>query len=251
MARLRPAPDPASAAKPEATGTGLAAHPDGGADEGVGEGTGARRAHVAALLFALGIALLCTLLQGTGLIEALRFDRHRIADGAWWRLLSGNFVHLGTSHLVMNLAGLALVVALVWRRFGALEWALVTLLSSLSVGAGLYALNPTIGWYVGFSGTLHGLLVAGCLADLRHFPKSAAALLALIGGKLAWEQLAGALPGSEATAGGRVVVDAHLYGAIGGLLLAPPLLWRRRRRARRSGMARRRTPPAGDTAPPP
>ena len=187
-----------------------------------------------ALLLAAAIALLCVVLQGAGLVEALRFDRTRIAAGAWWRLLSGNFVHLGASHLAMNLAGLALVVALVWRRFGAADWALITLISSLLVGAGLYLLNPGIGWYVGFSGTLHGLLVAGSLADLRHYPRSAGVLLALLAGKLLWEQYAGALPGSEATAGGRVVVDAHLYGAVGGLLVAPPLLRYRRRRARRA-----------------
>jgi len=71
-------------------------------------------------------------------------------------------------------------------------------------------------WYVGFSGTLHGLVIAGALADLRHYPKSAALLLILIIGKLVWEQISGALPGSESVAGGNVVVNAHLYGAIGG-----------------------------------
>ena len=192
----------------------------------------ADRMRARALLFALLVALLCVLLQGAGLVELLRFDRGAIAEGQWWRLLSGNFVHLGTSHLSMNLVGLALVVALVWPGFGAAEWALLTLLSSLVVGAGLYRLNPEIGWYVGFSGTLHGLVAAGCLADLRRYPRSAALLLALVAGKLAWEQLAGALPGSEATAGGRVVVDAHLYGALGGAAVAAPLLlWRRRRHA--------------------
>ena len=179
------------------------------------------------------MALLCALLQGAGLVELLRFDRGEIDAGAWWRLLSGNFVHLGSAHLMMNLVGLALVVSLVWRRFSAAEWIVITLLCSSVVGGGLYALNPEIGWYVGFSGTLHGLIVAGSVADLRHYPRSAAVLLALIAGKLLWEQYAGALPGSEATAGGRVVVDSHLYGAVGGALLAPMLLVLRRLRGRR------------------
>mgnify|MGYP000312098150 CR=1 FL=1 len=187
-----------------------------------------------ALALAATIALLCTLLQGAGLVETLRFDREAIAGGAWWRLLSAHFVHLGTSHLLMNLAGLGLVAALVWERFGAAEWAALTVFSSLAVGVGLLLLNPELGWYVGFSGTLHGLIVAGCLADLRHYPRSAALLLVLVAGKLLWEQLAGALPGSEATAGGRVVVDAHLYGALGGAALAPALLAHRRRRERRT-----------------
>lgn len=190
---------------------------------------GARLANPAIAL-AAGVALLCLVLQATGLVEALRFDRAAIGAGAWWRLITGNFVHLGAGHLAMNLAGLGLVVALVWARFGAAEWALLILLGSLAVGLGLYRLDPAVGWYVGFSGTLHTLIVAGAIADLRVWPRSAALLLALVAAKLLWEQLAGPLPGSESTAGGRVVVDAHLYGAVAGAVLAPPLAWRRRRR---------------------
>ena len=134
----------------------------------------------------------------------------------------------------MNVAGLALVVALVWGQFDAAEWAATVVSGSLVVGLGLYALNPEVAWYVGFSGTLHTLVVAGSIGDLRDYPRSAAALLALVAGKLLWEQVAGALPGSEATAGGRVVVDAHLYGAIAGVALAPALLFRRRRREARA-----------------
>ena len=183
---------------------------------------------------AVAIALSCIALQGAGLVEPLRFDREAIAGGAWWRLLSGNFVHLGAGHLWMNVAGLALVVTLVWGQFDAAEWAATVAFGSGVVGLGLYVLNPGIGWYVGFSGTLHTLVVAGSFGDLRDYPRSAAALLALVAGKLVWEQFAGALPGSEATAGGRVVVDAHLYGAIAGALAAPVLLFHRRRREARA-----------------
>lgn len=184
-------------------------------------------------MLAVGIALLCLLLQGAGLVDVLRFDRAAIENGEWWRLLSGNVVHLGRSHLWMNLAGLGLVVALVWRQFDAIEWAMLCVFASAVVGLGLFRLNPEIAWYVGFSGTLHGLIIAGCLGDLRDYPKSSGVLLALVIGKLIWEQFAGALPGSEATAGGRVVVDAHLYGAVAGAVLAPALLWRRHRRETR------------------
>lgn len=162
------------------------------------------------------LALLCITLQYAGLADILRFERADIESGHWWLLLTGNFVHLGNSHLWMNLAGFGLVVALVWQHFSAKQWLIVIILSSSVVGAGLWQFNPEVYGYVGFSGTLHGLIVAGCLADLRVFPKSAAILLTLIVGKLTWEQIAGALPGSESVAGGSVVVDAHLYGAIAG-----------------------------------
>lgn len=168
---------------------------------------------------ALAIALLCIALQYAGLADFLRFDRAAIDSGQWWLLLTGNFVHLGPNHLWMNLAGLALVVALVWQHFSATQWLLLTIFSSLVVGVGLWLFNPEIQGYVGFSGTLHGLMIAGVLADLRCYPKSAGILLLLVTGKLLWEQIGGALPGSESVAGGLVVVDAHLYGAIAGAVL--------------------------------
>jgi hypothetical protein len=71
---------------------------------------------------------------------------------------------------------------------------------------------------VGLSGVLHGLLVAGLLHGLMTpRRRESAVVLALVFAKLAYEQLAGPLPGSAATAGGAVIVDAHLYGAIAGL----------------------------------
>jgi rhomboid family GlyGly-CTERM serine protease len=175
--------------------------------------------HIAnpALWLAAVIIVLCIALQTVGLESTLRFDRQAIEKGHWWLLLSGNFVHLGSSHLWMNMAGLALIVALVWTQFNVWEWAIIILFSSICVGLGLYLFDHEVNWYVGFSGSLHGLIIAGSLADLKRYPKSAAALLIMVSGKLAWEQLAGPLPGSESVAGGSVVVNAHLYGAIAGL----------------------------------
>lgn len=181
-----------------------------------------------ALWLAVLIAVLCIGLQFAGLAETWRFDRQAIASGAWYLLLTGNFVHLGGGHLWMNMAGFVLIVALVWQHFKAWEWAMVILISSLFVGVGLYVRDPAITWYVGYSGTLHGLIIAGCLADLKHYPKSAALLLIMVIGKLVWEQIAGPLPGSQEVAGGNVVVNSHLYGAIGGAAAASILLGVRR-----------------------
>jgi len=174
--------------------------------------------------------ILCVVLQYSGLENTLRFLREAIADGQWWLLLTGNFVHLGSGHLWMNMAGLVLVAALVWQHFGAVEWAIIVVVSSLAVGAGLYLFDPEIFAYVGFSGTLHGLIIAGAIADLRSYPKSAAILLILVVAKLGWEQIAGPLPGSESVAGGSVVVNSHLYGAVAGAVLGPLLLLLRARR---------------------
>jgi membrane associated rhomboid family serine protease len=92
--------------------------------------------------------------------------------------------------------------------------------------AGLWFLDPDIRWYVGLSGLLHGLLAAGAIGGFRALPGESVVIGALIAAKVGYEQLVGPLPGSESTAGGAVVVNAHLYGALGGVLFA--LLFRRR-----------------------
>ncbi len=177
-----------------------------------------------AVQVAIATAVICIGLQLLGLDQILRFDRQLLQSGNFWLILTGNFVHLNWNHLLLNLAGLILVVLLVWENFNPLEWTVIILVSSLGVGIGLYILDPDVGWYVGFSGTLHGLILAGAIADLRRFPINAAALLLVVCLKLFWEQQFGAMPGSESVAGGKVVVNSHLYGAITGTLIALPLL---------------------------
>ncbi len=152
--------------------------------------------------------------------EWLRFDRQGIRSGEVWRLLTGHFVHLGGPHLALNAAGLALVWYLVGDAYDVRRWALVCLLSVLTMDIGLWVFDPDLQWYVGLSGLLHGILAAGLIVALEKPDIETLALLLLLIGKLAWEQFGGPLPGSEATAGGRVVVDSHLFGAIGGAVAA-------------------------------
>jgi rhomboid family GlyGly-CTERM serine protease len=165
-----------------------------------------------------GILLFCTLFQLADWVEALRFDRKLIDAGELWRLLSANFVHLGYSHLLLNGTGLALVYLLVWQNLSTPQWLWVTTLSVLGVGCGLYWLNPQLGWYVGFSGALHGLLIAGALAEPAERRLQGLLLPGAVAAKLIWEQVAGSLPGTAEMSGGPVIVDAHLYGGIAGLL---------------------------------
>lgn len=165
------------------------------------------------------VALICLLaaLGGDMVQEALRYDREAILHGQIWRLVTGNFLHLTWTHLVLNVAGLALV----WVFFGAFfttrQWVAIIATTSLFTGLGLLALVPSVGWYVGLSGALHGFFTAGCMAELRLKIREGGWLLALIAAKLAWEQYQGPMPGTAALAGGEVIVNAHLYGAITGL----------------------------------
>ena len=160
--------------------------------------------------------------------DLLRFEREAIADLELWRVVTGHLVHLGLSHFLLNVAGLLLVWILAGREFPFRDWLVVGIASVAAIDIGLWLLSPALQWYVGLSGVLHGLLAAGVVAGLGARRPDAMVLGAVLLIKLAYEQFAGPLPGSEAAAGDRVVVDAHLYGAVGGALTAAVLIRVRR-----------------------
>lgn len=166
----------------------------------------------------LGLLALATALQVTGLQNALRYDRIQIDAGQWWRLLTANLVHLGWMHLLLDGAALVLVWLLLGHRFRIWQWLLIAGLSMLGVGAGLYLFDPRLVTYVGLSGMLHGLYAAGTVALARRDKPLALICALLLAGKLAWEQCCGPDPFTAELIGGAIVVNAHLYGAITGLI---------------------------------
>ena len=179
------------------------------------------------------LLLLAAILQASGLGPMLRYSRDAIAAGEIWRLISAHLMHLGAAHLALNAVGTMLAAALIGANLRPLAWAWVWLACALSVSGGLWWLQPEIGWYVGMSGVLHGLIVAGAIAGLGNYRERlfASAILAAIAAKLGWEHWAGAMPGTAALAGGPVITEAHLYGAVGGVVAGAVILARHRLRA--------------------
>ncbi|MCU7842622.1 MAG: rhombosortase [Candidatus Thiodiazotropha sp. (ex Monitilora ramsayi)] len=152
--------------------------------------------------------------------DLLQYQRTAVQTNEWWRLITAHFVHLGWEHLLMNLAGLWLIWHLFVRHENALTGCAFRLpLLALGTSLGLLWLTPEVSWYRGLSGVLHGLLITSLLHQASIQPRSSIALLSLIMTKIAWEQLSGPLPGSESWVAGRVIVDAHLYGGISGVLI--------------------------------
>ena len=157
-------------------------------------------------------------LFGSDMTLWLRFDRNAILSGEIWRLFTGHLAHMSWPHLSMNLLGLALVWGLFDRHLPAKRWLHTVLFTAFGTSLFLLVIDSHLRWYVGLSGVLHGMFIIGCLYDLRGGRWDSKLLLAIIIAKLLWEQLVGPLPGSEVTAGGSVVVDAHLFGALMGLI---------------------------------
>ena len=177
----------------------------------------------------LGICVLLVLPESLGDDGRawLRYERALIADGEWWRLLSGHVVHLGWTHLALNVMGLALMWSLFYEDYALRHWVLILVCSLIAIDCGFFFIERGLRWYVGLSGVLHGVMAAGTLAHLKRREPDAWILLPFLTAKLAYEQLFGTMPYSPEAANGPVVVDAHLYGTLGACLAVMALRLRR------------------------
>lgn len=147
----------------------------------------------------------------------LRYERGALAAGEPWRWLSAHFTHLRWAHVATNMAAVVLIHLIARNALRTIDWVGVTVTAALAIDVGLQLFSAHVDWYVGFSGVSHGLLAAAALALRPGRPVLAVVMFAGLAAKLVWEQVAGAVPGSAATAGGAVIVDAHLYGAVAGV----------------------------------
>jgi rhomboid family GlyGly-CTERM serine protease len=150
----------------------------------------------------------------------LNYDRGAILAGEAWRIVTAHVVHLQWSHLAMNLAGLSLVWWLFGQRFNTAQWVIVTTACMIGVSAGVMLFDPGASSAAGMSALLHGMFAAGALAGMLSGRRLEWVPLALLTTKLCWEAAIGPMPGSEAVAGGPVHFEAHVYGALVGLISA-------------------------------
>ena len=178
---------------------------------------------------ALIVSLLCALLYVAGLFTPsvdtlLAYRRSDISDGQWWRLITGNLLHTNHWHLLMNIAGLLLVMLLHggyyrWRMF-----LLLWLFCAGTISSMLYLFSPQIHSYVGLSGLLHAMLAMGAIKDIQLKQRSGILLLAGLLAKVLWEQWQGPDPALAELINASVATDAHLYGVVAGVIIGLSLL---------------------------
>ncbi len=149
----------------------------------------------------------------------LGFQRSAIAEGEVWRLLSANLTHLNFNHALMNMAALALVFFM-FSEVSVVLWLVVIFLLSLFVCICLYFIDTHLQGYVGLSGALYGLWVFGALATLKRNLVISLAVVSLMLFTV-FQQQSQSFDTNylQSWIGGHVIVNAHLYGLIGGVFL--------------------------------
>jgi len=168
-------------------------------------------------------------LQGVG---DWMWDRRLIQAGEPWRFFTGHWVHLGYWHLLMNLAGLLLLALLLHGVMRAWEWLLLLLALPLLISAAFWLQLPELQRYGGMSGVLHGIAVAGALRMTNDTRERSWGLLlvGLVAVKVLAEQFTDQSLASGLI-GGRVLTEAHLYGAVSGACLGGLLMLIQHRQA--------------------
>lgn len=153
-------------------------------------------------------------------VNSWAYNRHHIANGEYWRLITGHFIHLNNAHLLLNMLGVGLVLVLFDNVLAIWQWLVVLLASALIISVLIYVNLPQVQGYVGLSGVIHGLYV---LASMRLLiqPKErnfAIILMLMVTLKLLTENSGQGTSFTANLIGGHVLLPAHLYGALVGLL---------------------------------
>lgn len=146
------------------------------------------------------------------------YNRQLISQGEIWRTFTGHFFHTNGVHLLLNLAALILLWALHGQFYTLKNYSMLFIVSALICSVGLFFFSPDIKQYVGLSGILHGIFVFGAVMDIRQHDKTGYLLFAGVWLKIAHEQFYGASEEVSSLINASVAIDAHLWGAVGGLV---------------------------------
>lgn len=146
------------------------------------------------------------------------YQRQGVLNGEYWRILTGHFTHWGFVHWLLNLFAWVLIWLYGRAVCSVFEWLVALTVCSAGVSLGLLVFLPDLQVYVGFSGTLHGVLVVIAILSIRypHYAVMGWAVLCFITVKLIYEAIYGATPATAELVQIHVITEAHLYGAISG-----------------------------------
>ncbi|MCK8125531.1 rhombosortase [Pseudoalteromonas sp. 2CM39R] len=172
----------------------------------------------------LCLIVLSTFLAWLGINNELEFNRQLIEQGQLWRLFTSQFVHANWVHLGLNCAGIALIWLLHGEYTSPSRYSFNIATLAMWCGLGVFWFCPAITIYTGLSALLHGVIIWGAIKDVTVGLKSGYVLFIGVWVKLIAEQVNGPNADIGTLINSTVAVDAHLIGAIGGVLLGAPLI---------------------------
>jgi len=181
------------------------------------------RQHIQVVLIVATLSVIAFISEyfiGGSFTQVLVYQKKLITQGEVWRLFSGHILHTNGYHLLLNLAALFMLWALHGRFYSIKIYSLLFLFCSLTTSVGLYYFDPTLIQYVGLSGVLHGIFIFGAIMDIKTKDKTGYLLFLGVWLKIAYEQFYGANADVSNLIEANVAVNAHLWGALGGLLFS-------------------------------
>ena len=141
-------------------------------------------------------------------LSAFSIDYVGIAEGEWWRMFTGGFLHAGFIHLAFNMFLLWMLGSQLERLLGPASYLILYFGSLLSGALGVMLLDP-LALTVGASGAVFGLMGATVVYQLRR-------------GVSPWSNGIGTLLIINLIftfARPNISVGGHLGGLLGGLLI--------------------------------
>lgn len=155
------------------------------------------------------------LLAGPAATRDLAFDRASINAGQWWRLCTGNWVHLGFWHWFLNALSLLLWLGVCPQRLRLSDWLLRLLVIGTGMSLGLYFLQPHLLRYVGLSGFIYGVFLLDLGNDaLRRHERFAWFCLVFLVARVGYEVWTGAPAYEVRLIGGQVASMSHIWGMV-------------------------------------
>jgi len=160
---------------------------------------------------------------------ALVYNRAAVADGEFWRLVTGNLVHLSMPHFLIDVTALLVAGALIemhrYRHF-----AMLCLVSGALIGVTLYFAMPEIVVFGGLSGVVTAAVAYLCLHGTRQggaWKWLCLLVLACLVAKLGVEMALGfSLTVGAGTQTFVPVPVSHAVGAVTALLMFVLVCWR-------------------------
>lgn len=143
----------------------------------------------------------------------LLYVRTAVNEGAWWKVLSGQFVHTNWPHYLLNISSLWLFALLFYNTIRVRTFTISLIILTFFVGLCLHLFDPRIHWYAGLSGAIYGLFLIGAYGAFQQNDRLVAyGVSVIVIGKVLGDHWLGLLQNNAALIEARIVTESHVYG---------------------------------------